>query len=204
MKVIEEVSSQKPESVSELPPDFSSSDKASLEKYLTDGIQAGISLELSMKWFALYMSGYSYADIQKTFTQYKLEAILYAAYKYKWHDTKIDQVQAAQNRVAERLLQARIDMVDLLLDKMKATEVHDKEALKKYIADPTVEAPNGAIMTLRQMKEAVDIIEKLSMLGQPIQHQINLNTTSTTKVVLEDPKNILDKLSKFKEDDISD
>lgn len=188
MKKKEENIEKLQESTYQSLPDATQEQNQLLSKKLEEGIRP-ISSELSAKWYELYLAGYDYGEIQKTYPQHSLGDVLWCAWKYGWFNKKNDYTRALQNRVAERMAQVRFEIADHVLDLMKVHDVMNKDAVKKYIADPDNNPlPPSAIKGTRQFKDLLDVLEKITTLGQPIKHEVEVLHTGEISVAREKQK----------------
>jgi hypothetical protein len=81
------------------------------------------------------------------------------------------------------MAQVRFEIADHVLDLMKVHDVMNKDAVKKYIADPENNPlPPSAIKGTKQFKDLIDVLEKITTLGQPIKHEVEVLHTGEVNV----------------------
>ena len=107
--------------VSDAPQDMTKEEKEAVQEFAANGCPGIGQVRDSdhFKWFDLYMSGKTYAEIA-TITKCKKDLIMFIAYKSKWMDKKLNHYNDISLNLLEKVKQVKVDSANNLVTIIKA------------------------------------------------------------------------------------
>ncbi len=135
----------------------------------------------------LYLEGRTLAEIRKLNPQFGMGQIVHAAVTQDWHQYAIDHAELAINRARARAVLAAANGIDFAADLMAAIKKLHGDNIARYLqsGDVTLLGPALTTTTIKQMREIVDLLMKLT--GQDQKKQVSgtleIKHTGTVKTV---------------------
>ena len=175
------------------PQDMTKEEKESVQEFITNGCPGLLKVQQSdiFKWFELYMSGKTYAEIA-TITKSKKDLIMYVAYKSTWMDKRLGHYEDISLNMLEKIKQARLDTANNLVTIIKALGKYSEQKYNRFLTTNDPDAIEGLdTKIVAQYFKAVELFERLIREDDPDSKDgssknplvnINMGLGSTTTV----------------------
>ena len=140
----------------------------------------------AIQFFALYLQGKTLTEIAELNPQYSLGTIVNSAVLDRWDAKYQDYLEELYFNAKNRVVQTAAEGVGFISDLLAVTHIKDGTKLKKYIQTEDPECLKGSnfeIASLRQYKEAVEVLMKLT--GQDNIKKIQVSDVTEPKQQLE-------------------
>lgn len=149
---------------------LSDAERAALEvfkrNFKKDGLGSfPLSPDTAIQFFSLYLQGRSLSEIVDLNPQYSLGTIVNSAVEGRWDLKYKEYLEELYSKAKNRTLQTAAEGVGFIADLLAVTHIKDGTKLKKYIQTEDPECLKGGnfeIQSLRQYKEAVEVLMKLT------------------------------------------
>lgn len=146
-----------------MPQDMTKEEKEVVQQFVANGCPGLLKIGQSdvFKWFELYMSGKTYAEIA-TITKAKKDVIMYVSYKSTWMDKKFKHYEDISLNILEKIKQVKLDSANNLVTIIKALGKYCDQKYNRFLAtnDPnTIENMDNKIVT--QYFKAMETLDKL-------------------------------------------
>ena len=182
-------------------------ERSALKKYRKDNGDP-ISPSTAMKFFTLFLEGYTLDQIHSRHKHWPFGALVDARIRYDWDHKKSEYITQVHSQITERMAKLKVDSLNFLFDLAAVAHVEFKEDMIKYLQDPSKnKRPHNAINSLREYKLIYEILNQMDELGKPKEGEkpsVNIfaQSGSTVEVVNKDRKAaIMDKLIESYEND---
>lgn len=144
--------------------------------YWLESKKPSLAPSLNLKLFELYLNGSSCAEIQKLNPALDLGTIVSARLQGLWDHRRDEYLDSLLENTSLRVKQATLESAVLICDMLAAANKLHGQKLRKFLQTGD-ERELGAlgIDSLRDFKQAVEIMQKLS--GQERQQQVNVSGT---------------------------
>jgi hypothetical protein len=149
---------------------LSDSERAALEVFKRNFKKGGLdswplSPDAAIQFFSLYLQGRSLTEIVQLNPQYSLGTIVSSAVDGRWDLKYKEYLEDLYTKARNRVVQSAAEGVGFIADLLAVTHIKDGTKLKKFIQteDPEhLKGGNFEIQSLRQYKEAVEVLMKLT------------------------------------------
>jgi antitoxin component of MazEF toxin-antitoxin module len=144
--------------------DITPKELKAIEKYKEQGLPgiAAVNEVVMAKALDLYLGGKTYTEISTT-TSTKKEIILYLAHKFKWYETKMEQLEILDANIKERILHAKLTNQDFVLQIQQFFTRKIGRKMTKFLA--TNDEDEAAKVDRKDIEiyiKSVELLDKLS------------------------------------------
>jgi hypothetical protein len=189
------------ELMAEMPQDMTKDEKEVVRNFIANGCPELLRVQQSdiFKWFDLYMSGKTYAEIA-TITRSKKDLIMYIAYKSTWMDKRLKHYEDISLNILEKIKKSKLDSANNLITIISSLGKYCEQRYNKFLTtnDPdTIEGIDTKIVT--QYFKAMELLEKLinpegegdgNRKTSPQVPLVNINMGSSATVKQTDPQTL--------------
>jgi len=124
---------------------------------------------------ALYNVGYSCQEINEQFPEYPMGAILLTRVQQDWDKKKVAYRKGLEAEIVGSVKNARVESVKMVADVIAATNIHWKQELMRYLANPTKEkAPEFLPKTMHQYGSLATLLKDLTEVEKSTGKDANL------------------------------
>lgn len=152
----------------ELPPtDLSPEDVKRIEAYALAG-SPGFSLEdeiLMRKMIEMYLSGKTYSQIARI-TRKQKDLVMYASHRLGWYELKIQYLQELENNIKGRVVLAKIQSQDFLLQLTQMWQQKIGRRMDRYLETGNEDEANA--ISLKEIDKYLKTVEALQKLSSDI------------------------------------
>lgn len=147
----------------------------------------GLSKFRAERFGQIYILGYSCQDIQKWFSDYPIQILLWARIHYGWDDLRQQYARSMQANAIQAALTVQSESIRLVADLAAATHLKWRTELMEYLASPEkTKAPEFLPKTFNQY---CDLMEQLIHMttplpgpgGEPPKPLVNINIGNNVK-----------------------
>jgi len=157
---------------------------AAAERYLKNNKTSGIlNPQEALPLYEMYLLGYSFEEIQKSYSQYVLGKIILTAALNSWVKDREKVAGSIMDRIKARIVRSTVEQVEYLTGMLAVASVESKEEVQAYLNDPKNNAAPS--MRIKSFKEYKDVVETLSKVTDFIK-----STATPGKEDQDPPKNI--------------
>ncbi len=137
------------------------------ERYLRQHKTAGsINKQDAMPVYELFLLGYSFDDLNAKFPQYSRPKITLTAALNGWIKDREKLANSVYDRIRARIIKSTIEQVEFLTDMVSVSTVENTEDMKKYLKDPSNNAPPS--MRIKNLKEYQQVLDMLSKVTESV------------------------------------
>ena len=145
------------------PDDMSLEERKAVHDFMTDGCPGIGKVQDSdhFRWFELYMSGKTYAEIA-TITKWKKDTIMFIAYKSKWMEKRLKHYEDISQHMLAKVQAIKLDSANNMMTIISALGKYCQQKYDRYLVtnDPdVVEGMDQKIVT--QYFKSIDLLHKL-------------------------------------------
>ena len=200
-----------------LPEDMTSEEKQLLVQYKSNGCpNLGKISEVDVfKWFKLYMSGKTYAEIS-VITNRSKELILYMAHKAEWHKKRFSYYVDITANIDQKIRKTKMESANTVTSIISALNKYYGDRFNKYLAtDDVKQIEDLDTRLLGQYYKSIETLEKIigdsldskgkqnptvnvNIGGNATIKKIDDNTIEVNEEKEETPANLLELLAQYK------
>jgi hypothetical protein len=157
------------------------------KNYRKGGLESfPLAPQTAIQFFSLFLQGKTLKEIADINPQYSLGTITNSAVEGRWDLKYKEYLEELYTKARTRVAQTAAEGVGFIADLLAVTHIKDGTKLKRYIQteDPDcLKGGNFEIQSLRQYKEAVEVLMKLT--GQDNIKKVQISDTTPQKQEVE-------------------
>ena len=158
-------------------PGWSSREMKELEQVEKEGAKA-ISPSLAASMFALFLEGYSCAEIVKQNKNFSEGDILYCRKKFKWDEEKDRYAFDLNKQMREKLVKTKLEAIEMLTNTLSVMHTAKREGHLKYLQTKKAEdLPTGWDLSPTQYKSIFETIQKVTGEDRITKQEIRSDST---------------------------
>lgn len=147
----------------ELPQDMTKEEKEVVQEFIANGCPGLLRVQDGdiFKYFQLYMSGKTYAEIA-TITKSNKDLIMYLAYKSRWMEHRFKHYENISLNILDKVKQVKLDSANNLVTIIKALGKYCEQKYNAYLStndNSTIEKLDKAIVT--QYYKSIELLDKI-------------------------------------------
>jgi len=122
--------------------------------------------------FEMFMLGYSFEEINKSYPEISLGKIILTAAIKEWTKSREEMADSLYQRVKSKLIKSTTQQVEFLTDLVSVSNIEVGQEIKNYIIDPVNNPlPSMRIKSLKEYEQVLNMISKLTGIMKDMANQ---------------------------------